>query len=43
MLRDSTFVDEWIEEHYPNAMFYTDSSGEVYVGLGVDIGGNPVY
>ena len=42
MLRDSTYVDEWIEAHYPDAMFYVDESGEIYVGLGIDLGGNPV-
>lgn len=40
---DSTYNDEWISEHYPNAMYFTDSSGEVYVALGVDIHGNSHY
>lgn len=36
------FRDEWIEEHYPNAEWFIDKSGEVGVMLGIDSEGKPV-
>lgn len=42
-MTDSTFNDEWINENYPNAMYFTDKTGEIYVALGVDIDGNSHY
>lgn len=42
-MTDSTYNDEWISEHYPNAMYFTDSGGEVFVCLGIDVNGNPCY
>jgi len=36
---NSTYNDEWITENYPHAMYFTNSIGEVYVALAVDVNG----
>lgn len=36
------FVDEWIAEHYPHAVFFLNA-GEVGVMLGIDESGNDCF
>lgn len=42
-MKDSFYTDEWISENYPNAMYFTDLTGEVFVALGVNDQGEVHY
>lgn len=37
------YVDEWIAEHYPHALFFVDKSGEIGVMLGIAENGESHY
>lgn len=39
-LTETAWQDQWIAEHYPHSMWFVDTTGEVYVALGIDEDGN---